>query len=48
MPLYVEVENADTILVFENGEIVDRGRYHELLENSEAFRRLAHAGKKEA
>ncbi len=35
------VENADTILLFDSGEIVARGSYKELLESSEAFRRLA-------
>ena len=34
-------ENADTILLFENGRIIERGSYSELLERSEAFRRLA-------
>ncbi len=35
------IEHADEILVFEEGKIVSRGRYSELLENSEAFRKLA-------
>ena len=35
------VENADTILLFDSGEIVARGSYKELLDNSEAFRKLA-------
>ncbi|HQR73591.1 MAG TPA: ABC transporter ATP-binding protein [Sulfurovum sp.] len=35
------VENADTILLFDSGEIVARGSYNELLENSEVFRKLA-------
>jgi subfamily B ATP-binding cassette protein MsbA len=35
------VEKADTILLFENGEIIARGSYDELLENSYEFRRLA-------
>ncbi len=39
------IENADTILVLENGEIVDRGDYKTLLENSEAFQLLANQTK---
>ena len=35
------VENADTLLLFENGKIIERGSYSELLSRSEAFRRLA-------
>lgn len=35
------VENADTILLFDSGEIIARGSYKELLESSEAFRKLA-------
>ena len=35
------IEDADTIFVFKNGEIVDRGRYDELLKSSSEFRRLA-------
>ncbi len=35
------IEDADTILVFKNGEIIDRGRYEELIKNSSEFRRLA-------
>jgi subfamily B ATP-binding cassette protein MsbA len=35
------VEKADTILLFESGEIIDRGSYTELLESSAAFSRLA-------
>lgn len=35
------VEKADTILLFESGEIIDRGSYPELLESSAAFRKLA-------
>jgi len=35
------VENADTILLFESGKIIDRGSYNELLDRSKAFRRLA-------
>jgi subfamily B ATP-binding cassette protein MsbA len=38
------VENADTILLFDAGEIVARGSYAELLEHSEAFRALANKG----
>jgi len=34
------IENADEILVFENGKIESRGTYTELLEYSEAFRKL--------
>jgi subfamily B ATP-binding cassette protein MsbA len=35
------VEKADTILLFEAGKIIARGSYRRLLEESEAFRRLA-------
>lgn len=35
------VEGADTIFVFKEGRIVDMGRYDELLESSEEFRKLA-------
>ncbi len=35
------VEKADTILLFESGEIIGRGSYPELLERSAAFRKLA-------
>ena len=35
------VEKADTILLFESGEIIGRGSYPELLESSAAFRKLA-------
>ncbi len=35
------VERADTILLFEAGQIVARGSYEELLESSDAFKRLA-------
>ncbi|BAF72888.1 ABC transporter ATP-binding protein [Sulfurovum sp. NBC37-1] len=38
------VENADTLLLFEEGRIIDRGSYSELLSRSEAFRRLANKG----
>lgn len=39
------IENADTILLLENGEIIDRGDYQTLLKNSEAFRALANKTK---
>jgi len=35
------IEDADEIFVFKDGEIVDRGRYDELIKNSFEFRRLA-------
>jgi len=35
------IESADTILLLENGQIIDRGTYQELLENSPAFQKLA-------
>jgi len=35
------IENADEILVFKSGKIVDRGRYKELITNSKEFRKLA-------
>lgn len=35
------VEKADMILLFEAGEIIARGSYEDLLEDSNAFRRLA-------
>jgi len=35
------IENADTILLLENGQIIDRGTYQELLESSPAFQKLA-------
>ena len=34
------IEHADMILVFKNGEIVDRGSHQELLENSSEYQRL--------
>lgn len=34
------IEHADEILVFENGEVVSRGRYVELVKSSEAFQKL--------
>ena len=39
------IENADTILLLEKGEIIDRGTYSELLENSSAFQALANKSK---
>ncbi len=38
------VEKADSILLFEAGEIIERGSYSELLKNSTAFRKLANQG----
>jgi subfamily B ATP-binding cassette protein MsbA len=35
------IENADEILVFRDGKIVDRGTYSQLLQNSDEFRKLA-------
>jgi len=35
------IENADTILLLEKGEIIDRGTYTELLETSSSFQALA-------
>ena len=35
------IENADSILLLEKGEIIDRGTYTQLLENSSAFQALA-------
>jgi len=35
------VENADSILLFEGGKIIERGSYSELLSRSDAFKRLA-------
>jgi subfamily B ATP-binding cassette protein MsbA len=35
------IENADTILLLESGQIIARGTYQELLENSPAFQKLA-------
>ena len=40
------IENADTILLLEKGEIIDRGTYSELLENSSAFQALANKSEK--
>ena len=34
--------NADKILVFENGEIVDSGSHDELLESSKVYKNLYH------
>ena len=42
------VEKADMILLFENGEIIARGSYGELLEKSAEFRKLANRRKDEA
>ena len=39
------IENADTILLLEKGEIIDRGTYSELLEKSDSFRKLANKEK---
>ncbi len=36
------IENADTIFLFNQGKIIDRGSYSELIANSEAFQKLAH------
>ena len=41
------IEKADTILLLENGEIIDRGTYSELLENSSSFQKLANKEKKD-
>ena len=35
------IENADEILVFSNGKIIDSGTYTQLLQNSDEFRKLA-------
>jgi subfamily B ATP-binding cassette protein MsbA len=35
------IEHADEILVFEDGKIIDRGNYQELVKNSDAFQKLA-------
>jgi subfamily B ATP-binding cassette protein MsbA len=37
------IEHADEILVFKEGKIESRGTYRELLEHSEAFKKLAHS-----
>ncbi len=42
------VEKADTILLFESGEIIARGSYEALLEKSPEFRKLANQRKEEA
>ena len=39
------IENADTILLLENGKIIDRGTYQELLDTSSTFRELANKSK---
>ena len=41
------IEKADTILVMEAGEIIDRGDYQTLLQHSLAFQKLANQHKKE-
>lgn len=41
------IENADTILLMENGEIIDRGDYQTLLEHSEPFQALANKTKED-
>ncbi|MEC7727166.1 MAG: ABC transporter ATP-binding protein [Pseudomonadota bacterium] len=38
------VENADKIILFENGTVIDQGRYSELAQNSESFINLLKAG----
>ncbi len=40
------IEKADIILLFENGEIIARGSYEELLEQSAEFRKLANRQEK--
>ncbi len=35
------IENSDTILVFENGEIICRGKHHELLKECSMYRKLS-------
>ena len=39
------IENADTILPLHNGEIIDRGTYGELYEDSMLFQELANKTK---
>ena len=39
------IENADTILLLENGKIIDRGTYDDLYENSSSFQELANKTK---
>ena len=39
------IENADTILLLENGQIIDRGSYAELMQHSKAFQTLANKTK---
>ena len=41
------IEDADTILLLENGEIIDRGTYAYLYENSRAFQELANKTKEQ-
>jgi ABC-type multidrug transport system fused ATPase/permease subunit len=35
------IEDADTILVFENGEIICRGSHDELIEKCSTYRKLS-------
>jgi len=35
------IEHADTILVFQNGEIICRGSHNDLLQQCETYRKLA-------
>ena len=39
------IENADTILLLDNGKIIDRGSYDHLYENSSSFQELANKTK---
>jgi len=39
------IENADTILLLENGQSIDRGSYAELMQHSKAFQTLANKTK---
>ena len=41
------IENADTILLLENGQIIDRGSYAELMQHSKAFQTLANKTKED-
>ena len=34
------IQNADTIIVLENGEIVEQGTHHQLISNNGLYRRL--------
>lgn len=38
------VKNADNIILFENGTVIDQGNFNALSENSEPFIKLLHAG----